>query len=186
MAHVVLFHSILGHRQSEREIASSFEGDGHIVLLPDLFAGETANTYEDGFALKDAIGDDLVQARGLEALNGAPDTAVLSGVSFGAFLVGQLWGSRPKMQGALLFSGIAPWMENPPSGLPVQAHIAQPDSFDEEAFFESWIRGAGETSCDVYRYSNVDHYFLDRASPGYDTSAAVLALERSHKFLRAL
>ncbi len=57
---VVLFRSIPGLKQAERDIASSYEEDGHIVSLPDLFAGETAKTYEDGFALKDALGDDLI------------------------------------------------------------------------------------------------------------------------------
>ena len=186
MAHIVLFHSILGLRQAEHEIAAAIEADGHVVSLPDLLAGQIAKTYEDGFALKDAIGDELIQARAREALDGAPDTAVLSGVSFGAFLVGRLWGSRPKMQGALLFAGIAPWMENLRSGLPVQAHIAQPDPFDDEAFFEDWVAGAGEMSCEMYRYPGVGHYFLDRSLPDYDSDAFNLSLERSREFLKGL
>ena len=186
MAHVVLFHSILGLRQAEREIASVFEADGHEVSLPDLFAGRTAKTYEDGFALKEVIGDGLIEARARRALDDSPETAVLAGVSFGAFLVGQLWGSRPKMQGALLFAGIAPWMEHPRPGLPVQAHIAQPDPFDDEAFFEDWVAEAGETSCEVHRYPGVGHYFLDRSLPDYDAAAAELTLERSREFLEGL
>ncbi len=186
MAHVVLFHSILGLRSAEREIASIFEADGHGVSLPDLFAGEIAKTYEDGFALRDAIGDKLVHRRAREALSNAPETAVLAGVSFGAFLVGALWGSRPKMRGALLFSGIAPWMNDPRPGLPVQAHVAQPDPFDDEAFFEDWMGGANDAACALHRYPGVGHLFMDRTLPDYDADAAEIVLRRSCAFLETL
>lgn len=186
MAHVILFHSILGLRPAERDIASAFEAEGHVVTLPDLFGGETAISYENGFALKDTVGDELIEARAQEALGAAPETAVLSGVSFGAFLVGQFWGERPKMRGALLFAGLAPWMENPPSGLPVQAHIAQPDPFDDEAFFEDWVAAAGDTSCELHRYPNVGHFFLDRSLPDYDAEASDTCMKRAKRFLAML
>ncbi|MET1416689.1 dienelactone hydrolase family protein [Roseibium sp. HPY-6] len=185
MVHVVLFHSILGLRSAEREIAAAIEADGHIVSLPDLFGGQTTEAYEDGFVLKEAVGDKLIRKRALEALKIAPTTAVLAGVSFGAFLVGQLSASRPDMKGALLFAGVAPWAKPPKAGLPVQAHIAQPDPFDDEVFFEGWL--ADEmTACDMFRYKGVGHYFLDRNLLDYDADAAETCLGRVQSFLRDL
>lgn len=186
MAHVVLFHSILGLRPAEREIACILEADGHTVTVPDLFEGRTARTYDEGFALQQELGDDRIVSKGRAALESAPETAILSGVSFGAFLIGRLWGLQPQMPGALLFAGIAPWMKDPPPGLRVQAHIARPDPFDDEAFFEEWASGAGTTSCEMWRYDGAGHYFLDRTLPDYDAAAADLCLERARAFLQAM
>ncbi len=185
MAHVVLFHSILGLRPVEQEIAAAFETDGHTVSLPDLFGGQTAETYEDGFTLKDVVGDDLIQSRARDALDQAPATSVLAGVSFGAFLVGQLAERVPDMKGALLIAGVAPWLKPPKPGLPVQAHIAQPDPFDDEELFEGWL-AAEKTSCEMFRYEGVGHYFLDRSLADFGEEAAKTCLERARVFLMEL
>lgn len=186
MADIVLFHSILGLRPAEHEVASILEADGHAVTLPDLFGGQTAETYDEGFALKDRVGDKLILMGALKALDKAPDAAVLAGISFGAFLVGQLWGGRPKMKGALLIAGVAPWTEHLRPGLPVQAHISQPDPFDDEEFFEEWMVRAGQASCEMYRYTGVGHYFLDRSLPDFDVEASDQCLRRAKEFLRSL
>jgi dienelactone hydrolase len=186
MAHVVLFHSILGLRQAEREIASIFEADGHRVALPDLYGGRTTESYDEGFRLNEEVGQETIEARARAALAEAPDDAVLAGVSFGAFLIGRLWGERPRMPGALLLAGPAPWMEPRRSGLPVSAHIARPDPFDEEQVFTGWAGEAGGIALDLHRYDGVGHYFLDRSLPDYDAAAAALCLERCRAFLQRL
>jgi dienelactone hydrolase len=186
MAHVVLFHSVLGLRSAEREIAAAFEADGHAVTLPDLFDGRTTNDYDEGFRLKEEVGDAVILARARAALAVAPADAVLAGVSFGAFLIGELWGERPYMPGALFLAGFAPWMEPRRSSLPVSAHIARPDPFDEEEVFTDWADEAGEVALELHRYDGVGHYFLDRSLPDYDVAAAALCLERCQAFLRRL
>lgn len=186
MATVLLFHSILGLRAAEREIAARFERGGHRVILPDLFDGRTAEGYEAGFALKDQIGDDMILSCADAAVAAAPEDAVLSGVSFGGFMVGRFWGDRPKASGALLLAGIAPWMSPRRAGFPVAAHVARPDPFDEEAVFEGWAAEAGDVSLDFHRYDGVGHYFLDRSLPDYDEAAAEACLERSLAFLNGL
>lgn len=186
MPHIVLFHSILGLRPAEREIASVFEADGHTVALPDLYDGRRTDDYEDGFRIKDAVGDDAIQARARAALARAPGDAVLAGVSFGAFLVGQFWGERPGMPGALLLAGAAPWMTPRRPGFPVSAHVARPDPFDDEAFFADWAADAGGLALTLHRYDGAGHYFLDRSLPDHDAAAAGLCLERCRTFLRNL
>jgi dienelactone hydrolase len=186
MKSVVLFHSILGLRPIEQDIARAFEAAGCSVILPDLFAGRSAQSYEDAFAMKDEIGDAAIFERAAKALATAPPDAVLAGVSFGAFLIGRFWQDRPSMAGALLIAGVAPWMAAPRRGLPISAHIARPDPFDDEAFFTEWASGAGAAGLQLYRYDNVGHYFLDPTLPDYDASAATLCLRRSVDFLAGL
>ena len=186
MASVVLFHSILGLRPAEQAIASALESGGHSVALPDLFGGLTSDSYEQGFALKEDVGDAAIEARARRALDEAPEDAVLAGVSFGAFLVGRFWGNRPRMPGALLFAGGAPWMTPRVAGLPVSAHIARPDPFDDEAFFADWADDAGSVALQLHRYEGVGHYFLDRSLPDYDAPAAERCLERATLFLGSL
>jgi dienelactone hydrolase len=186
MANVVLFHSILGLRPVEREIASAFESDGHRVILPDLFDGQTCDDYDSALAMKKKIGNDAIYERAKAALDNAPDDAVLSGVSFGADLIGAFWGGRPMMPGALLFAGITSWMSPRRVGFPVLAHIARPDPFDDEKYFDDWIGEAGDVNLVVHRYDGVGHYFLDPALSDYGADAAKLCLDRSRSFLRAL
>ena len=186
MAHVVLFHSILGLRPAEQEIASALAAEGHTVALPDLYDGRATDDYDAGFRLKEEVGDAVIEAHARAAVEEAPDDAVLSGVSFGAFLVGRFWGERPQMPGALLFAGAAPWMTPRRPGFPVSVHVARPDPFDDETFFADWSADAGEVALDLHRYDGVGHYFLDRSLPDHDAAAAQLCLERALTFLRGL
>lgn len=184
MAHIVLFHSILGLRPAEREIAAAFEADGHSVALPDLYGGRAVDAYEEGFRLNEEMGQEAIEARARAALAEAPEDALLAGVSFGAFLIGRFWGERPRTPGALLLAGPAPWMEPRRTGLPVSAHIARPDPFDEEQVFTDWASEAGGIGLELHRYDGVGHYFLDRSLPDYDAAAAALCLDRCRAFLR--
>src|ERR1041385_8843576 len=90
MADIVLFHSVLGLRQAEREIAAALEEHGHRVILPDLYGGERTDDFDEGFRLHDRIGQHALVERAKIALAAAPEAAVLAGVSFGAFLIGSL------------------------------------------------------------------------------------------------
>ncbi|WP_339644884.1 dienelactone hydrolase family protein [uncultured Pelagibacterium sp.] len=186
MAHVVLFHSILGLRPVEGEIAAVFEADGHTVTLPDLFDGQSADNYDAAFALRKEVGTDAIMERARAAVEAAPPEAVLSGVSFGASLIGEFWADRPQMAGALLFAGITDWMDPPTPGLPVSVHIARPDPFDDEDYFADWVAQKGEADLQMHRYDGAGHYFLDPSLDDYNEAAAKLCLDRSREFLKGL
>lgn len=186
MVDIVLFHSILGLRNVEHEIAAALAGDGHRVTLPDLFDGRSVNDYDSAFALKRQVGDTAIYARARAALAAVPASAVLAGVSFGAFLIEQFWETRPQMAGALLIAGAVPWMVPRRARFPVSAHIALPDPFDDEEYFAGWVAEAGEVDLQLHRYPGVGHYFLDRALADYDADAAALCLTRARRFLRTL
>src|SRR5579885_597138 len=186
MAEVVLFHSILGLRQAEREIAAALESEGHRVVLPDLYDGARTDDYDEGFRLHDGIGEDALVERARAAMAEASEEAVLAGVSFGAFLIGSLWSQRPRMPAALLLCGFAPWMTPRRPGLPVSAHIARPDPFDSEDAFAAWEAAAGGVALELHRYDGAGHYFLDRSLPDYDEGAAKLCMDRIRAFLGSL
>lgn len=185
MAHIVLFHSILGLRPVEGEIAAVFEADGHTVSLPDLFGGMAADNYDAGFALRKAVGTEAIMERAKAAVEVAPANAVLSGVSFGAALIGDLWGDRPEMAGALLIAGTTDWPV-PRAGMKVSAHIAKPDPFDDEAYLEGWMKEKGEAELEMHRYDGAGHYFLDPSLEDYNEAAARACLDRSRAFLKGL
>lgn len=186
MADVVLFHSVLGLRDAEREIAAILTADGHRVTLPDLYAGRWADSYDEGFRLQESAGEEAIAQRARAALAGAPPAAVLAGVSFGAYLVGVLWSERPAMAGAVMVSGVGPWMRPPRAGLPVSVHLPRPDPFDDEAFFEAWQAAADGVALAMHRYDGAGHYFLDRSLPDYDEAAAGLCMTRVRGFLAGL
>jgi dienelactone hydrolase len=68
MAHVVLFHSVLGLRPVEHKIAAALEEHGHVITLPDLYDGRSATHYDTGFELKDKVGEVAIHERVLSAL----------------------------------------------------------------------------------------------------------------------
>ncbi len=185
MAHVVLFHSILGLRPIEHAIAAAFEQHGHTVTLPDLFGGRKTDDYDLAFPMRREVGNDAIMAAARAAVDSAPDTAVLAGVSFGANLIGEFWDDRPKMAGALVFAGAVPWMTPRRPGFRMSVHIARPDPFDDEAYFADWAAEADGVNLELHRYDGVGHYFLDPALPDYGATAAKLCLERSIAFLNA-
>jgi dienelactone hydrolase len=186
MASLLLLHSVLGKRRAEETLADVLRREGHSVLVPDLYGGACTDRYDVGFKIKDGIGEPLIEARALEAVGNMPPDTVLAGVSFGAFLLGSIWGSRPKSRGAVLIAGVAPWMTPPREGLRVTAHIARPDAFDAETEFEGWIDASGSAQVELHRYDGVGHYFLDPDLPDYDEGAADLCVSRVLGFLRSL
>ena len=186
MAHVVLFHSILGLRPIERDLAREWEAAGHSVTLPDLFEGRTAEDYDSGFALYRELGALDVGARAAEAVAGASEDAVLAGVSVGAGFVADAWGERPACKGAILIAGAAPWADGLRPGLPVQGHIARPDPFDDEEYFADWVETNPGVALDLHRYEDVGHYFLDPTLSDFGSEAATRARAAMLRFLSGL
>ena len=186
MAHIVLFHSILGLRPVERGLAREWEAEDHAVTLPDLYEGRTVEDYDAGFALYREVGPSRVAERAAAAVAAAPEESVLAGVSMGAGLVGNSWGARPRSAGALLIAGAVPWEPGLRPGLPVQAHIARPDPFDPEEFFDDWVASTPPVALDLRRYDGAGHYFLDRSLPDYDETAARACRAAMRAFLGSL
>ena len=186
MAHVILFHSVLGLRQVERDLAVRWEGEGHTVTLPDLYEGLTSEDYDEAFALYEEINSGTIIERATEALQKTPRDVVLAGVSMGAGLASQFASDRPDMAGALLLMGVAPF-EDVTEGTPMEVHAAKPDEYDTEEDFAAWKKAHDWPEAKVHRYEGANgHYFLDPTLPAYDAESAELCLERVSAFLKGL
>ncbi|GAA1350407.1 dienelactone hydrolase family protein [Streptomyces beijiangensis] len=180
MAHVALFHSVLGLRSAELLAAERLRGAGHEVVTPDLFGGETAATLDEGFRVVDRVGWAAVVAAAREALGGMPEETVLAGVSMGTGVVGEVWAERPAAGGVLLLHGVADLPGSVRPGLRVQLHAAEPDGFAPGERVAALGRAAREAGAEleVFRYPGAGHFYTDRELPDHDPAAAELTWQR--------
>ena len=187
MAHIILFHSVLGLRQVERDLAARWEKEGHTVTLPDLYGGRSTEDYDEGFAIYEEIGSAGIMERAEAALEWTPSDVVMAGVSMGAGVAGQISTERPDMAGALVLMGVAPF-EGAREGTPLEVHAAKPDPYDPEEDFDDWRRSHDWPEAVMHRYEGAPgHYFIDPAqSDSYDAKSAELCLTRCSEFLRKL
>lgn len=188
MASVFLCHSVLGLRDPEREAADRLRAAGHLVTTPDLFEGRTAGDMDAGFALRDAVGWDVMVARAALAAEDLPPETVLGGFSMGAAVAAALWPERPATAGLLLLNGLVALPDNARPGLPVQVHLADPDPWESEEFVADWLddaRAAG-LAVEPFRYPGAGHLFADPSLPGHDAKAAAAMWERVLAFLDRL
>jgi dienelactone hydrolase len=188
MATILLFHSVLGLRDGEAALAARFRAAGHEVVLPDLYGGQRSNDYDRGFAIRDRVGWGTMIARAQAAAAPLPPETVLAGVSLGAQVAGEVWAGRPEAAGVLLLHGPCEIPPDARPGLPVQAHLAEPEPFDDESFIADWAEGAHEArvAFELYRYPGAGHYFTDASLPDHDAAAARLAVDRALELLAAL
>lgn len=188
MADVVLFHSIRGLRPAERAWAVRLEAAGHAVTLPDLFGSETSETVEGGMAILEGVGWATVVGRAQAAVAELPPTAVLAGASVGAQVAGEVWASRPEAAAVILLHGPCEPPVAAPAGVPVQAHLALPEPFDDEGYLADWAEAmrASGVAFELWRYPDVGHYFTDATLPDHDAAATALATERVLQLLARL
>jgi dienelactone hydrolase len=185
---VLLFHSVYGCRPAEQAIAERLRGQGHRVVVPDLFDGRTARTVDEGFAICGEVGMAQVAERAAAAAAGMPPETVLAGVSMGAGVAADLWARRPEAAGVLLLHGVGAIPEAPRAGVPLQLHLAEPDDYEDEDFVAEWRALAAErgVAVETFRYPGAGHYFLDASLPDHDAGAAALAWERIEPFIARL
>lgn len=188
MADIVLFHSVLGLRDLEREAAGRLAAAGHRVTVPDLFEGETAATFEEGFALKDRIGRETVMVRAREATADVAAEAVLAGFSFGGAVAASLLAERRNASGLLLLHGIAGIPAGIRTDLPIAVHLADPDPFEPADEVEGWrhfLQGMG-LKPEMHVYPGGGHLFTDASLPGYRADHAERLWQRVLAFLDRL
>ncbi len=149
------------------------------MIAPDLYAGQVTETVDEGFALCDRIGWPAILGRARLALAGMPAETVLAGLSMGAPVAAALLGERPQTAGLLLLhnTGSGDTAAVRP-GLPVQSHIADPDTYQG-------MTDAG-AAVQTFRYPDAGHLFTDPSLPDHDGPGAALARQRSLSFLSGL
>jgi dienelactone hydrolase len=192
VAEVVLFHHAQGLTDGVRAFAEELRTAGHTVHTPDLFQGERPTTIDDGVALAERIGREVLGQRAGQAVADLPEGLVYGGISFGASVAQQFAQTRSGARGALLYEGCLPisgeWAIGPwPDGVPVQIHGMDKDPFfalegDIDAAREL-VETVGPELAELFVYPGDRHLFTDSSLPSYDASAAALVVERSREFL---
>jgi dienelactone hydrolase len=185
---IALFHSVYGLRPAVLAAAELLRAAGHQVAAPDLYAGQLAQSIDDGFALSDHIGWATIMRRATDAVRDLPADTVLVGLSMGAGVAGELLTGRQDAAGLLLLHGTGGDPRTVASGLPVQLHVADPDALFPPAQVANWHSGmaAAGAAVEVFTYPAVGHFFTDPDVPDYDAAAADLTWQRSLRFLGAL
>ena len=195
MADVVLFHHVQGLTDGVREFASRLAGEAHTVHTPDLYQGALAASLEEGFAIKDGIGDEVLAARAQRALDDLPSELVYAGISLGVLTAQRLAQTRPGARGALLYEACVPvtgqWAFGPwPDGLPLQVH-----GMDDDEFFANegdldaardLVASIGPGLGELFTYPGDRHLFIDRSLAFHDAASTSLVVERSRAFLDRL
>lgn len=192
MTTIVIFHSVLGIRQGERDAAARLRADGHDVLLPDLYDGRLFDDYEPAMGFADELGMDTLCARALAAVADLSDGFVVAGFSQGSSVAVYVGTQRP-VSAILQFSGVnvlewfgedASW----PTGDDSQAHQMTDDPFREpqvEAQSAADVASGGGT-LESFLYPGSGHLFTDPTlASEYDQEATELMWSRVLPFVRS-
>ncbi|MFD9891904.1 dienelactone hydrolase family protein [Amycolatopsis sp. NPDC059027] len=182
MAEIVLFHSALGLRPAVFAGAERLRAAGHVVHVPDLYAGKSADNVVDGMAINRGIGYPELLRRAAAVVDGLAGGLVHAGLSLGASLSANLARTRGDAS-ALVMLHHAP--EYVP-GVPAALHAADPDEWVEADRYAAW---AGKPDVETWRYPGASHLYTDpdtqESLPG-DTTAAELTWQRVLEFLARL
>ncbi|UQA98034.1 dienelactone hydrolase family protein [Streptomyces halobius] len=187
---IVLFHSVCGVRPAVHAAADRLRAAGHEVVVPDLFDGRTADSVQDGLAVKDDIGKDELLKRAVTAVAPYSDRGlVYAGFSFGGAVAQNLALADDKARGLLLLHGTSDIAEGAEADdLPVQLHVADPDPYEPHDWLNAWylrMRRAG-ADVEVFRYAGAGHLFTDPDLPDYDAEAAESTWKVALGFLAGL
>jgi dienelactone hydrolase len=190
MADVLLFHHAQGLTSGVVAFADDLRAAGHTVHTPDLYAGRTFATLEEGVAHARELGFDNVTEAGVRAADGLPAELVYGGFSLGVSPAQKLAQTRPGARGALLFYGaFAPTEFGPswPVEVPVRIHAMA----DDPEFNNEWDLPAaralveGAADAEMFLYPGDQHLFADRSLSSYDAEATALMTQRVLDFLAA-
>lgn len=176
MTDLILFHSMYGLRPAVHEAAERLRAAGHHVVVPDLFDGRTADTVEEGMAIKDEYGRDELLRRAVAASAPHSDAGlVYGGFSLGASLAQTVALADERARGLVMLHGTADLGDDVTAdGLPVQLHVADPDPFEPHDWQTAWylrMRKAG-ADVEVFRYPGAGHLYTDPELPDHDAEAA--------------
>ncbi|MGK5730920.1 dienelactone hydrolase family protein [Streptomyces sp. URMC 124] len=187
---IVLFHSAYGLRPAVHAAAERLRAAGHEVHVPDLYEGRTADTVEDGMAVKDEIGREELLRRAITAVAPLSDKGlVYAGFSLGGSIAQNLALGDEKARGLLLLHGTSDLAEDAAvDELPVQLHVADPDPFEPHDWLNAWYLRMGRAGADVevHRYPGAGHLFTDPDLADYDEEAAETAWRVALGFLEEI
>ncbi len=186
MTEVIVFHHAQGLTDGVRAFADEIRRAGHRVTVPDLYAGATFASVEEGVAHAKSIGFGEIRARGETAAANLPPGVVYAGFSLGALPAQKLAQTRTGALGAILYHGVVPIEEftpSWPSGVALQMHFTQNDPWSEEDIPVAQNLADTVPGGELYLYPGTGHLITDSSLKEYDAGATALILERTLRFL---
>jgi dienelactone hydrolase len=186
---IALFHSMYGLRPAVHDAARRLEAAGHEVVVPDLYDGRTADTPEEGLAIRDEIGRDELLRRAVAAAAPYSQAGLIyAGFSLGGSIAQNLALGDERARGLLLLHGTSDIADDAATGIPVQLHVAEPDPFETDDWLTVWYLRMGRAGADVevHRYRGAGHLYTDPSLPDYDEEAAERTWAVALDFVRGL
>lgn len=190
MARILLLHSMYGLRPAVHQAADRLRAAGHEVTVPDLYGGRVVDTPDEGVEIKEEIGRDELLRRAVAAaaplLDG--DGLVYAGFSLGGSIAQNLALGDDRARGLLLMHGTSDLPDDASTEIPVQLHVADPDTYEPVDWLNAWylrMRKAG-ADVEVFRYRGAGHLFTDPDLPDYEPEAAERAWAIALDFLASL
>lgn len=176
MVNVVLTHSALGLDSNLESWAEWLRGEGHEVIAPDLYGGETFDNFDAGIQRSESLEiNKAVQAiQGIAREVDAP--VVLMGFALGAG-VSEIAALTEKGIAGLILVGAAAspeWFGNPPwpKGLKAQVHYAAEDRSIEPSEVAALAASAPPGAIEVFEYPGASHLFAFPNFVDYEPLAA--------------
>lgn len=179
MAEIVVFHHAQGLTDDVVALAAALRADGHTAHTPDLYAGRTFATLEDGIAHAEEIGVPTILARGRRAVEGLAADPVYLGLSLGVLPAQLLAQTRPGARGAVLAHSCIPPEEfggGWPADVPLQIHMTEGDPLSLPPNEDlAAARGFAEAGAELFLYPGDGHLF--------DAATTAVFVERVKAFL---
>lgn len=163
MVNVVLTHSALGMDSNIDSWAEWLRGEGHEVITPDLYGGETYDSMDAGMHYAESLSmNKLTQAvQGIASELESP--VVLMGFSLGATVSEMASLTEPGIAGLILVGAASSpeWFGNPPwpKGLRAQVHYAAEDRWVDPAEVDALAQSAPPGALEVFKYPGDAHLF---------------------------
>ena len=188
MAEVLLFHHAQGLTPGVLALAEELCSGGHSVHTPDLYAGRTFSSLDDGVAHAKELGFDVIAEQGVRVADELPAGLVYAGISLGVLPAQQLAQTRPGARGALLMAaafGPSEFGTGWPAEVSVQVHgkDADPEFANEWDLPAARALVEGARAGELFLYPGEEHLFMDRSLDQHDAAATELLVQRMLAFL---
>ncbi|MDI2126205.1 dienelactone hydrolase family protein [Yinghuangia seranimata] len=174
MARIVLFHSVYGPRPAVHAAAERLRAAGHEVTVPDLYDGRVVDDIEEGFEIREEIGNEELLRRAVAAVAPLGRGLVYSGFSMGSSIAQTVALGDEYAAGLLMFHGTSNLQDDAATEISVQLHVAEPDVYETDDWLNAWYLRmlAAGADVEVFRYQGAGHLYTDPDLPDYDAEAA--------------
>lgn len=187
MVNVVLTHSELGLDSNAESWADWLRGEGHQVMLVDLFGGSTYSNLREGTARAEEGKMMDYAATVREAARGAQRPVVLLGFALGAVATEIAAMTEPGVDGMVLVGGSAAprFFGSPewPHDLRAQLHFAADDPWMDADAAADLVAHGPEDALQVFTYPGGAHLFAFPDFVDYDALAADMLRTELKAFL---